>query len=149
MLVRLLLFVLSFLFLLFLLFLFCVLLLILGAAFPVICAAIFCCFCGCFLGRRQLNPTLAALTFQNVNNNFAIDETPLTPENVKNNFLYPEKKFVSQKRLWCPKKSPLVFCIHPKRLLYQKKKHIPNGKSDVPVKQRGAWSKYSKIEGET
>ena len=36
------------------------LLLLLCAAFPVVCASAFCCFCGCFLGRRQLNPTLAA-----------------------------------------------------------------------------------------
>ena len=48
-----------------LLFLFCVLLL----------SAAFCCFCGCFLGRRSLkNPPLPLLTFQNVKNIFTIDE---------------------------------------------------------------------------
>ena len=45
----------------------------------VVCAAsllfscfVCCCFCGCFLGRRQLNPTLAA---EIVKNNFTTDET--------------------------------------------------------------------------
>ena len=59
------------------------LLLLLCAAFLVVLL---------FLLLLRLNP----------NNNFTIDETPLTSNNVKNNFLYPE-----------------VSILHPKkRLLY-------------------------------
>ena len=76
---------------------------------PVVCAAAFCCFRGCFLGRPTVEPhPCRFLTFQNVNNNSTIDETPSTSENVKNNFLYPEKIIL---RLLYPKNFTLVFCV--------------------------------------
>ena len=44
-------------------------------------------------------PPWPNLTFQNVKNNFSIDETPLTSENVKNKFLYPEKILLYPKKI--------------------------------------------------
>ena len=82
------------------------------------CAAAFCSICGCFWGRRPLNPTLAALeTFQNVKNNETIDETPLTSE--------MSRTFFQKKSILYPKKFTLVFCIPKKRLLYLSKKAHP------------------------
>ena len=86
-------------------------------------------------------PPMPLWTFENVNNNFTIDETHFTSEKVKNTFLVSSKKAfcIQKKRLSCPRKTCGVLC-HPKRLV-SPKKHIPNGKSDVPVKQRGGWPK--------
>ena len=116
-----------------------------GGFFFVCCCFLFfagsaalCCFscfgCCCFLlllrllfGSPTVEPHPCRLTFQNVNNNSTIDETPLTSENVNNNFLYPEKKnilYPQKKRLLYPKKITLVFCIPKKDFCTPKKAHL-------------------------
>ena len=72
------------------------LLLLLCAAFPVLCAAALCCFCGYFLGRRPLNPTLAA-------------------------FRKCQELFFVSRKTFCIPKNHFGLLYHPKRLLHPKK----------------------------
>ena len=103
----------------------CSLLFVLFLFFVLLCFFCLSCF-SCLLGRRPLkNRPLPLLTFQNVNNNKTIDETPLTSENVKNNFcVSPKKHFVSQKDFCISKKSLWSF-VSPKKTFVPPKKRIP------------------------
>ena len=83
------------------------------AAFPVLCAAAFCCFC-----RRPLNPPLPLLTFQMLRT-IQLNETTLTSKESRTfsvspkNILYPKKislVFCTQKKTFAPKKSASPFC---------------------------------------
>ena len=58
----------------------------------------FCCFCGCFFGSPTVEtPPLPILTFQNVKNNFSIDETRKCQEQFfvsRKNILYPTQRLL-------------------------------------------------------
>ena len=92
------------------------------------------------LGRRHVEPPpLPLLTFQNVNNNFTIDETPFDLRKSQKLFLVsPRKPLVCQKKTLVSQQQNRFGVLYPpKKNFCIRKKHIPNGKSDVPVK--AAW----------
>ena len=109
-----------------LLFLLMLLLLLLCAAFPVLCAAVFCCFCGCCLGRRPLNPTLAAFDLRKCQEQLNNWWDPFDLRKCQEQFFcIPEKAFVSPKKTFVSHKNHFGL-LHPtKRLLYFPKKRIP------------------------
>ena len=93
--------------------------------FFLLLSSAFCCFCGLLFGSPTVEPPpWPLLTFQNVNNNFTIYETPLTSENVKNNFLYPEQIILyPEKRSFCFNKKSLWSFVSQKKTFVPKKSH--------------------------